>query len=667
MGATFAGLAPGEAIAAITERVLRTEYPVAVRAAADGSGCAVTVRSPGRDATRLYGRDGQLVLTVPGAGPLLWHAGGFVGRSGGELCRWRLGSGEVHELGAWEGRRVSAAYGDDLWLAGADTVWLHDAGGAEVLAVRLGAPLLGDVTLSPSGRVAAVRGVEEGGVSSSLRLLSRSGEELCRWHEPGWCLLEPAFVSDERVVVTRMLRDSTAREVVLLDLRTQERTTLAREESREGFVPLPPAVASHGAAAYLRYVDGWPLVCVRDLPSGRERVVNPGAHEDLTDVHDAPVFSPDGRFLAFNSSAADLHQRHLYVYDLAEGSLERRSFAVGATGAKAWLGSERLVFVESDEREGASVRWLDLRGPAPQGPPAPARVSASGSPVPRHVTLRGAEHTVPADLYLPPGLDPDLEPDLDPDLDADPDPGRRRPALVYAHGGVFRQLTRGYPASYAYTLLHEINLGLVRLGFVVMSVEYRGSMGFGLAHDQANHLACGTADTDDCALAAAHLASLPYVDPDRIGIWGLSWGGTMVLQALVRYPELFAAGVNLAGIWDFEQRARFWNALQAGQPIYFDGRMGPPGSDERRRASARELAHQLRAPLLSLHGTEDEAVDYQQQALLAGDARLLGKDVRTVTLEGERHVFGAAESWREAVPAIVGFLLEQLGAAEASA
>src|SRR5690606_18167488 len=105
----------------------------------------------------------------------------------------------------------------------------------------------------------------------------------------------------------------------------------------------------------------------------------------------------------------------------------------------------------------------------------------------------------------------------------------------------------------------------------------------------------------------------------------------------------------------------YWNSLQAGQPIYFDGRMGPAGSEARRQASARTLASELRAPLLSLHGTRDESVDYAQQTLLHADAERLGKRVATVTLEDEGHVFASAEAWERAVPELLGFLLDHVG------
>lgn len=631
-------------IAAVTERVVRTAYPVALVAAADGSGFAAFVRSPMGDVTNLITSDGTVTHGLPGVTPMRWHAGGFVRNARTGLERWSWRSDEPERLGSWPGRKVSAAVGPDLWLAGADTVWRHAPDGSQALEAGLGARLLGDVAASPDGRTIAVRLVEGDGSSSSLVALARDGSELRRWGEPDWCVLAPALASAGRLVVTRMSRDSTRRQVVLFDLASGATTELLTETSAKGFAPLPPAVAAGDTVCYVRYVDGWPLVCVLDLATGRERVVNPGRHEDLTDVHDEPTFSPGGRLVAFNSSAADLRERHLYTFDVATGVLARRSDAVGATGAKAWLTDDTLAFVESHAGTGAAVRLL-----LPDGVARVASDALGGrgsAPLPVSVTVSTSERAVPADLYLPSGSGG----------------GQKHPALVYAHGGVFRQLTRGYPASYAYTLLHEINLGLVELGFVVMSVEYRGSMGFGLEHEQANHLACGVVDTEDCASAAAYLAALPYVDPTRIGIWGLSWGGTLTLQALVRHPETFAAGVSLAGIWDFDQRARYWNALQAGQPIYFDGRMGSAfGTAERVRASARALAGQLEAPLLSLHGTHDESVDYPQQSLLAADAKKLGKGVETVTFPGENHVFGTAEAWRTAVPRILGFLLDNLG------
>jgi dipeptidyl aminopeptidase/acylaminoacyl peptidase len=166
---------------------------------------------------------------------------------------------------------------------------------------------------------------------------------------------------------------------------------------------------------------------------------------------------------------------------------------------------------------------------------------AAGTVAPEYLTYESkGGFVVNADLYVPPCLDR----------------RERHPAIVYLHGGVYQQMRNGWHPSFAYSMLHGINQLLLQRGYVVLSVEYRGSTGFGLDYDQANYLECGRGDVEDCVNGARYLASLEFVDPERIGIWGLSYGGTMTLAALAKHPDVFAMGLNLAGIWDMEQRAR---------------------------------------------------------------------------------------------------------------
>lgn len=114
---------------------------------------------------------------MAGTSQLVWHAGGFVGRASGQLRRY-MADGSQTTLGEHPGRQVSAAVGNDRWLTDRRTLWLHDQGGTQRLALDLGAPLLGVLSLSPSGRVVAARLIRQGGGSSALRLLSRAGETL---------------------------------------------------------------------------------------------------------------------------------------------------------------------------------------------------------------------------------------------------------------------------------------------------------------------------------------------------------------------------------------------------------------------------------------------------------------------------------------------------------
>jgi dipeptidyl aminopeptidase/acylaminoacyl peptidase len=637
----------------LLERSLRVRYPVSLSASGCGRFYSTITRSPGGSSLQVLSADGSLVAELQDVRNALWHDSGLIFPLGEEVFRLEPDAGKTARIGRWSDRKLLAVVGSDLWFSGHDFLARHRPDCIEVDRLQLPKRLLG-LTGSDEGNRIALRLVEPGG-ESSLLVLASDGEAVYGLAGASWCTLAACFLDRGRLAVTRMTRDSKERQVLLVDLDRGVVSVLLEERSEKGFVRLPGAVARRGHVAYLRYVDGWPLLCLFDADSGRETVVNPGEHEDLTDVEDLPAFSPDGRRLAFNSGKGDPRQRHLFVFDLQTRELQQLSQEDGATGGKAWLGNELLVHVQATADRPAEVALRPVARGSQRAPVGDAGAATPGfqwnessGVAPMSITIDTPTHDIPADLYLPRQLEA----------------SRRHPALVYAHGGVFRQLTRGYPPSYTYTLLHEINQVLVELGFIVLSVEYRGSTGFGLEHEQANHLACGEADVDDCASAASWLAKRGYVDSNRIGIWGISWGGTMTLHALVKHPHLFAAGVSIAGIWDFDQRARYWNGLQDGLPIYFDGRMGPlgeasPGS-ARWLASARNFVENLRSPLLSLHGTSDESVDYDQQTLLESDCRRHGKDLEAMTFADEAHVFERAESWRRALRAMMPFLLRHL-------
>lgn len=137
---------------------------------------------------------------------------------------------------------------------------------------------------------------------------------------------------------------------------------------------------------------------------------------------------------------------------------------------------------------------------------------------------------------------------------------------------------------------------------MTLSVDYRGGTGYGQEYEKANYLQFAQAELDDCLRGGEYLKALPYVDAERVGIWGLSYGGYMTLAALTKSPETFAMGVNIAGVWDQEQWARWRGKKDAGYPLVF--------------------VAGLQAPLLNLHGTDDEAVDFGQLDQIVKDCTL---------------------------------------------
>jgi len=158
-----------------------------------------------------------------------------------------------------------------------------------------------------------------------------------------------------------------------------------------------------------------------------------------------------------------------------------------------------------------------------------------------------AEHVIPQNVLVksPDGLEIHNQLFLPKDIR----PGERRPAVVFVHGGPGRQMMLGYHYRFFYHLAYGVNQYLAHEGYVVISVNYRSGIGYGRSFRQApNRGAAGNSEYQDVVAAAKYLQGRPDVDPQRIGIWGLSYGGLLTAQALARNSDIFKVGVDLAGV-----------------------------------------------------------------------------------------------------------------------
>jgi dipeptidyl aminopeptidase/acylaminoacyl peptidase len=163
----------------------------------------------------------------------------------------------------------------------------------------------------------------------------------------------------------------------------------------------------------------------------------------------------------------------------------------------------------------------------------------------------------------------------------------------------------------------------------------------------------GSREMEDCIAAAEHLAALPEVDPRRLAIWGLSYGGYMTLAAMTKRPEVFALGINIAGLWDLAQWADWIADNHHGAMPYFVQRLGGPlgrGGDPEahRQASPRNFADGLQRPLLNLMGTADANVDFAQLDAIVRDLTERRKDFAALYYPGETHMFTRRATWEDA-------------------
>jgi dipeptidyl-peptidase 4 len=128
-------------------------------------------------------------------------------------------------------------------------------------------------------------------------------------------------------------------------------------------------------------------------------------------------------------------------------------------------------------------------------------------------------------------------------------PGERRPAIVFVHGGPPRQMMPAYHYMQFYHWAYGINQWLANQGYIVMSINYRLGVGYGHSFQRAaNGGAQGNSEYKDVLAGGKYLQTRPDVDPNRVGIWGLSYGGLLTAEALARNSDIFKAGVDLAGV-----------------------------------------------------------------------------------------------------------------------
>ena len=186
-------------------------------------------------------------------------------------------------------------------------------------------------------------------------------------------------------------------------------------------------------------------------------------------------------------------------------------------------------------------------------------------------------------------------------LPPDFDPAKKYPLLVYVYGEPAGQTVQdGWGGSgYLWHLL------LAQKGAIVASFDNRGTPApRGRAWRKSIYRQIGIlASADQAAAVRAALAAWPYADPERVGVWGWSGGGSMTLNALFRYPDLYKAGISVASVPD----QRLYDT------IYQERYMGLPAENAEGYANGSPItfAKDLRGKLLVVHGTGDDNVHYQ--------------------------------------------------------
>jgi len=232
-------------------------------------------------------------------------------------------------------------------------------------------------------------------------------------------------------------------------------------------------------------------------------------------------------------------------------------------------------------------------------------------------------------------------------------PREKVPALIMVHGGPGGQARKGYRPIQQYLVNH---------GYALIDVNNRGSSGYGKTFFKMDDKKHGEVDLDDCVWAKKYLISTGYIDPDKIGIIGGSYGGYMVLAGLTFRPDEFAVGVDLFGISNWVRTLQnippWWESFK--EALYAE--MGNPETDLEylRRISPLFHADNIQKPLMVLQGANDPRVLKVESDEIVEAVKKKGIPVEYIVFDDEGHGFLIKENRITAYKAILDFLNKYL-------
>jgi len=381
--------------------------------------------------------------------------------------------------------------------------------------------------------------------------------------------------------------------------------------------------------------DGWKHLYSIPAAGGRATLLTPGAFE----VQFAGL-APDGETVVYDSNQDDIDRKHVWrvgVSGDAPPTLLTPGSGLEWGGVVTGAGTVAL-HAASTSVPAHTVVLVDgrLRRVSPD---VPASFPEDRMVTPEQVVFRAADGmAIHGQLFLPPGARA----------------GDRHPAVLFFHGGSRRQMLLGFHHRGYYHNTYAMNQLLANAGYVVLSVNYRSGIGYGMEFREAlNYGATGASEFNDVLGAGLYLQSRDDVDPDRIGLWGGSYGGYLTALGLARASDLFKAGVDIHGVHD-------WNVVINGFRPSYEPEDYPEFSRVAFESSPMAFLDGWRSPVLIIHGDDDRNVPFRESVDLAESLGRRGVEFEQLVFPDEVHGFLLHRNWEAAFEATLDFFERRL-------
>jgi dipeptidyl-peptidase-4 len=428
-------------------------------------------------------------------------------------------------------------------------------------------------------------------------------------------LARVAWLSPETLIVQRQPRDQTRLDYLKVDAKTGRSRLLFSETAatwinlHDDFAPLADGrrflfTSEETGFRHVWLWDGqgrrqvtrgdWPVDALLGVDEEAGTILfsafadtplEKGLYRAALDGSAPPVRVADPGFWV--EASADARGRQAVVSRSAPGQPPQVALLDTLAGTRAWIAENRVEETPWAAHAGAFV-------------------------APRFGTIEAADgQAMHWTMLVPPDLPP----------------GTRAPVFFEVYGGPGVQRVRrawGSP-------LHQ---HLVRAGWVVFMLDNRGTANRGRAFEAPLHRGVGDIEVQDQMRALAFLKQQPFIDPDRVALYGWSYGGYMVLRLMTEHPQAFRAGVSGAPVTDWTLYDTHYTERYLGNPAL---ERGPyDASDVTGRAG------RLARPLLLLHGLADDNVVFDHSAKMMAALQQAGRPFETMVYPGQTHRIAGA-------------------------
>ncbi len=372
--------------------------------------------------------------------------------------------------------------------------------------------------------------------------------------------------------------------------------------------------------------DGWTHLWSLSLSMLEVKNITPGEHEVQF-----VSFGPDKKSIYFSSNKNDIDRQHIWKVVPSSG----KSTLVS--------GNKGIQWSPVVTKKGAVFSL------------------ASGGTQPAHVTRVKSEELVPVlnsdfpsrDLIEPEQIVFKSEDGISIHgqlfKPKEMKSGEKRPAVLFFHGGSRRQMLLGFHHRGYYHNAYALNQYLASKGYLVLSVNFRSGIGYGMEFREAlDYGAKGASEFRDVMAAGEYMKSRADVDGSKIGLWGGSYGGYLTALGLAKASDLFAAGVDIHGVHD-------WNVVIKNFVPSYNFLENEEQTKLAYESSPMPYVKDWKSPVLLIHGDDDRNVPFSETVDIAEALRRNNVYFEQLIFPDEVHGFLKHKNWVDAFEATADF------------